>query len=359
MQTFRLDSYEIHIPKPHGILAAERVGLTPIKLNAVIIRVVNEDELLDLARLSLAHAWHIRFIEVMPIGNAQNWGEGFPAPDERYVSAQEMRARLSPFDLQPETAICGNGPARCARPYVLSRHWRTPFCRLWPVSRNNITYMCHFGYSGAWHEPDWRIVHLDHLSVVIQAGGASLRMGQDKALMLLRGKPLIQWVAERVQTMADELLVIANQPGGYAFLNLPTYSDILPGRGPLGGLYTALSIAQSPLVAMVACDMPFVNADLLAFERDELLLSGADVVIPANDKGLEPFHAVYRRETCLRLVEDAIQIGEMRLVAWLKSAKVRYLTQAEIAVYDPQQMAFYNLNTPEEFTIAKNIAGLS
>lgn len=96
----------------NGILAAEQAGLTPIKLNAVIIRGVNDDELPDLARLSLAHAWHIRFIEVMPIGNAQNWGEGFPAPDERYVSVQEMRARLSPFELQPETNLHGNGPAR-------------------------------------------------------------------------------------------------------------------------------------------------------------------------------------------------------------------------------------------------------
>ncbi len=95
-----------------GITAAEHAHLAPIKLNTVIVRGLNADELPALARLTLEHAWHIRFIEVMPIGNAQDWGEGFPAPDERYVSVQEMRAQLSTFDLQPVTSPQGNGPAR-------------------------------------------------------------------------------------------------------------------------------------------------------------------------------------------------------------------------------------------------------
>ena len=95
-----------------GIAAAEHAHLTPLKLNTVIVRGLNADELSALARLTLEHAWHIRFIEIMPIGNAQNWGEGFPAPSERYVSVQEMRAQLSTFNLQPSTPPQGNGPAR-------------------------------------------------------------------------------------------------------------------------------------------------------------------------------------------------------------------------------------------------------
>lgn len=98
-----------------GIVAAERAQLVPIKLNTVIVRGLNADELSALARLTLEHDWHVRFIEVMPIGNAQDWGEGFPAPSERYVSAQEMRNQLSTLDLQPETAPIGNGPARTYR----------------------------------------------------------------------------------------------------------------------------------------------------------------------------------------------------------------------------------------------------
>lgn len=95
-----------------GIAAAERAHLSPIKLNAVIVRGLNADELPALAKLTIENDWHIRFIELMPIGNAQNWGEGFPASYDRYVSVQEMHTRLSVFALQPVQTVVGNGPAR-------------------------------------------------------------------------------------------------------------------------------------------------------------------------------------------------------------------------------------------------------
>lgn len=98
-----------------GIAVAERAHLAPIKLNTVIVRGLNADELPALAQLTMENDWHARFIEVMPIGNAQDWGEGFPAPSERYVSVREMRSQLSTFNLQPETTPVGNGPARTYR----------------------------------------------------------------------------------------------------------------------------------------------------------------------------------------------------------------------------------------------------
>ncbi|MBI2759043.1 MAG: GTP 3',8-cyclase MoaA [Chloroflexi bacterium] len=98
-----------------GIAAAERAQLAPLKLNTVIVRGLNSDELPTLARLTIENPWHVRFIEVMPIGNAQDWGEGFPVPSERYISIQEIRAQLSDFNLQPETSPVGNGPARTYR----------------------------------------------------------------------------------------------------------------------------------------------------------------------------------------------------------------------------------------------------
>ncbi len=98
-----------------GIAAAECAHLTPIKLNTVIVRGLNADEIPDFARLTMEHPWHVRFIEIMPIGNARDCGKGFPAPSERYVSVQEMRNTLSTFDLRPVTAPTGNGPARTYR----------------------------------------------------------------------------------------------------------------------------------------------------------------------------------------------------------------------------------------------------
>jgi cyclic pyranopterin phosphate synthase len=98
-----------------GIAAAEKAGLMPIKLNAVVVRGVNDEELLDLARLSMDHPWDMRFIELMPVGNEYEWGEGFPPPESRFVSVQEMCQRLEALNLEPVEEPNGNGPARVFR----------------------------------------------------------------------------------------------------------------------------------------------------------------------------------------------------------------------------------------------------
>ncbi|HEY4723342.1 MAG TPA: GTP 3',8-cyclase MoaA, partial [Anaerolineae bacterium] len=84
-----------------GIEAAGRAGLTPIKINTVVIRGVNDDELRDLARLTLDRAWHVRLIEWMPVGNSRDWGEGFPAGPDRYYPLHEMLRQLAPLGLKP------------------------------------------------------------------------------------------------------------------------------------------------------------------------------------------------------------------------------------------------------------------
>lgn len=94
-----------------GIEAAEAVGLTPIKINVVAMRGVNDDEFLELARLTLQHPWHIRFIELMPIGNQQPWGEGFPQPQDAFISIQEIFERLNPLGLVSQDDAVGFGPA--------------------------------------------------------------------------------------------------------------------------------------------------------------------------------------------------------------------------------------------------------
>lgn len=95
-----------------GIEVAEQVGLAPIKINTVVVRHVNDDELVDLARLTLDHAWHVRFIELMPVGNVGDWGLGFPPVRDRYLSVQDMLDRLARLDLVSTDQPSGNGPAR-------------------------------------------------------------------------------------------------------------------------------------------------------------------------------------------------------------------------------------------------------
>ena len=197
------------------------------------------------------------------------------------------------------------------------------------------------------------------LSVVIQAGGQSARMGENKALKTFLGKSLIQRVIERLTPIADELLITTNQPESFSFLGLPLFPDLVPGRGPLGGLYTALVSAKYPVAAVVACDMPFVSAPLLAAATNFLVRDEADVVIAETAEGYEPLHAVYRRAVCIPAIESAIQSDQWRMISWFPKVKIRKLTQDELHLYDPDGVAFSNVNTPEEFAEAERRAQLS
>ncbi len=194
------------------------------------------------------------------------------------------------------------------------------------------------------------------LSVVIQAGGESSRMGQDKALIPFLGKPLIERVIERVRPIADETLITTNLPAGFRYLEIPLVPDEMPGRGALGGLYTALKAARHPLVAVVACDMPFANPEILAKCRLILNKKNIDAVIPKSEFGLEPLHAVYRQNSCLPAVKNAIEADKWRMVAWHDDVHIDFISQQEMISLDPQGLAFWNVNTPEEFQQAEELA---
>ena len=196
------------------------------------------------------------------------------------------------------------------------------------------------------------------LTVVIQAGGASSRMGEDKALKPFLGRPLIQRVIERLSPLADEVIVTTNRPVDYAFLNLRLVADLKPGRGALGGLYTAIASAADPFVAVVACDMPFASPVFFEGARRLIVQEGADVVVAKTEEGYEPFHALYRRETCLPAIEAAIAADQWKVISWFSQVKVRVLTPDEMKGFDPSGLCFWNLNTPEEFSEAERRAQL-
>ena len=197
------------------------------------------------------------------------------------------------------------------------------------------------------------------LTVCVQAGGASSRMGEDKALKPFLGRPLIQRVIERLLPIADEVIVTANRPEDYQFLNLRLIPDLKPGRGALGGLYTAIASATHPIVAVAACDMPFASATLFEAMTRLLVENEADVVIARSDEGYEPIHAVYRRETCLPAIEAAIEADQWKVIAWFPQVKVHTLSPQDVGQYDPSGLAFWNVNTPGEFAEAERLARLS
>jgi len=196
------------------------------------------------------------------------------------------------------------------------------------------------------------------ISLGILAGGKSKRMGRDKARILFLGRPLILRILERLQSLSDEVFVMTDQPADYAFLGIPIYPDLVPRQGTLNGIYNSLLAARNPFVAIVACDMPFASLSLFEHERDLMIATCADVVIPSTSVGLEPLHAVYRRATCLPVIQAELEAGERKVIAWLPKVKAQTLPPELTARYDPHHLAFWNLNTPEEFRQAEAQAGL-
>jgi molybdopterin-guanine dinucleotide biosynthesis protein A len=198
--------------------------------------------------------------------------------------------------------------------------------------------------------------NLTMYSIAIQAGGKSQRMGMDKARMPFLGKSLLERVLERVSSLGDDILVTTNHPENFEIEGISLFEDFFPGGEALGGLLTGLSYAKNPTVLVVAVDMPFVNQDILIAARKTLLSTQVDVVIPQTKGGFEPFHAVYRRETCLPAVQNALEAGERRLISWFPSVNVLPMSEGELVQYDPLGIAFWNVNTPDELRKAEDFA---
>ncbi len=191
------------------------------------------------------------------------------------------------------------------------------------------------------------------VTIAIQAGGRSSRMGQDKGLALLAGKPMIEHMLARVAGLGQEILITTNNPAGYAYLGLPLAGDAEPGAGALPGLYTALAAAQGETVLLLACDMPFVNRDLLAYLLS--LADQADVIVPYWEDQYQTMHAVYARDPVRAAVAAALAQGQRRMIGFYDQVRVRTVTAAEITPFDPDGLTFFNANTPAELAAAEAI----
>lgn len=193
------------------------------------------------------------------------------------------------------------------------------------------------------------------VSGVILAGGASRRMGQNKALLELNGHPLIALVAARLRSVVDEVVIVADDTESYAPFADRCVPDVYPGVGTLGGIHAGLTAASHDLVIIVGCDMPFLDPSVLDwFVGAASSANGAngagdaDLVILKHEAGVEPLHAVYRK-SCLPVIEATIQSGERCAYAFYDQIHVHYVTPAEIAGLDPDLVSFLNVNTPRQW----------
>ena len=198
-------------------------------------------------------------------------------------------------------------------------------------------------------------VSLDWVSGAILAGGHSHRMGRDKALLELDGRPMIAVVAERLRAAAAEVIVAADNSQLYTPFADRCVPDHYSGVGTLGGIHAALAAATHDRVLVVGCDMPFLKPAVLRWFIENA--ENAEVVILRQGRWVEPLHALYRK-SCQSAIEEAIESGRRRVISFFESVSVRYVEPHEIAHLDPDLRSFANINTPEEWRAAGGSGGV-
>ena len=193
-------------------------------------------------------------------------------------------------------------------------------------------------------------------SGIILAGGKSLRLGYDKVLETVGNRSLLQLVVSGVTALTSEIVIVAvSEPTIPQFTErskLRIVTDIYPGKGTLGGIYTGLVVSDSLCNLIVACDMPFLNYDLLHYMIQ--LSPSFDVVVPRLGNMVEPLHAVYSKD-CLGSVEYLLKQGNLSVTELFTLVRVRYVEAEEIDRFDPKHLSFFNINTEADLNMAREL----
>ncbi|GBE57218.1 putative molybdenum cofactor guanylyltransferase [bacterium BMS3Abin01] len=190
------------------------------------------------------------------------------------------------------------------------------------------------------------------ISIAILAGGESSRMGRNKAMEELAGKPLILRVIEALSPQEEEAFIVGGEAATYRCFGLPHCADQFTFRASIVGIYSALAASPRKNCLAISCDLPFVAQELVELMAG--LVDGHDAVVPIGVDGPEPLCAVYSR-SCLDALEENISQGRFSLRRSLGDLDVRYVDEAELkAVCDPA-IAFFNINTPGDLERAEEL----
>lgn len=179
----------------------------------------------------------------------------------------------------------------------------------------------------------------DSITIIILAGGKSSRMGQDKGLLKINDKTMIEHVIAAVKSISNNILVItANQE--YRKFKYPIYSDIILDKGPLGGIYTGLQKSKTEKNLFLSCDVPYVETKMLAY-LIENSNNNEITVGTANDK-LQPLLGLYSK-TCLPTIEQQLNENKLKISDLFEKVKTKLLPLDE---FDSKN--FLNLNSPSD-----------
>jgi molybdenum cofactor guanylyltransferase len=196
------------------------------------------------------------------------------------------------------------------------------------------------------------------VSCIVLAGGKSKRLGRNKVVEMIGDKNLLERVICRLSFLNSEIIIVTGKesiiPQLTAYPGIKLVKDIFPGGGSLGGIYTGLKNSNKFYNFVVACDMPFVNPNLLQYMVN--LSDGFDVVIPKVKNLLEPLHAIYSKN-CIPPMEYLIEQNRLSILELFPMVHVKYIEDAEIDRFDSDHWSFFNINTESDLKLGKEIAG--
>lgn len=185
---------------------------------------------------------------------------------------------------------------------------------------------------------------LSAITGVILVGGMSRRMGRDKAFLEIEGVSLFERVLSAMKELFASILLVGDRPERFVGYSLSPLPDIYPGSA-LGGLYTGLFLAETDLIFVTSCDIPFPSTSLIRHLYS--LADGFDAVVPRTGDLYEPLFAIYRK-TCLETMKHLLERGNYRIRDFYPGIHVRYVTDEEIARLPGGARSLININTPEE-----------
>jgi len=198
------------------------------------------------------------------------------------------------------------------------------------------------------------------IGVLILAGGQGSRIGGNKALLNFRGRSLISYVIKTALELSEEIFIVVEKEEDIEDLGqLPSQvsvvSDIVPGKGPLIGIYSGLRCLRSEYSVILPCDSPFIRVSVVKYLVEKA--QGFDAAIPIWPNGyVEPLHSVYKVKTALRASEEAIKEGKLRVQGMIERLnRIVYISTEDLKTFDQKLLSFFNINSEADLRVAEEL----
>lgn len=193
----------------------------------------------------------------------------------------------------------------------------------------------------------------------VMTGGQSRRFGRNKALAEFGDRTVIERVVAALAPAVERIVLVGSDPEPYRFLGLPIHGDLRPDCGALGGIHTAVAVAGERPVVVASCDLPLVETPLfLRLAELASATDAADAVVPCGRTGLQPLCAAYG-PACKSAIEAQLDRGRLKVAEFFGSVRLRLLRAEELEALGDEERMFFNINTPEEYRRALELAGLA